>query len=194
MKVFALIAVLVASVGSSGGNAPADRYFGKLKMSALRIRYEIMQLRPRYETHKLLPEEAGASCHSRRGCVRRVGRSYPHDVGLLRRASVGAALRRSSRFECAYSRLTTPRIRSFAIPEHAVRSRRHGGVDARYPKPSRSSLGGRHARSPRIAWPSPSPAASPSPAGSLSPSPRPSATRLAPLATRAASLANGHRP
>ena len=33
--------------------APADRYFGKLKMSALRVRYETMQLKKRYETHEL---------------------------------------------------------------------------------------------------------------------------------------------
>jgi hypothetical protein len=39
-------------------NAPADEYFGKLKMSALRVRYETMQLEKRYETHQLLPEQA----------------------------------------------------------------------------------------------------------------------------------------
>jgi hypothetical protein len=38
-------------------SAPADEYFGKLKMSALRVRYETMQLRKRYETHQLLPEQ-----------------------------------------------------------------------------------------------------------------------------------------
>jgi hypothetical protein len=37
--------------------APADRYFGRLKMSALRIRYETMQLKKRYETHQLLPDQ-----------------------------------------------------------------------------------------------------------------------------------------
>ena len=58
MKTIALAALLVAAVTNVSGNAPADRYFGKLQMSALRIRYEILQLRPRYETHKLLPEEA----------------------------------------------------------------------------------------------------------------------------------------
>jgi hypothetical protein len=41
----------------SPGNAPGDAYFGKLKMSALRIRYETMQLKKRYETHQLLPEQ-----------------------------------------------------------------------------------------------------------------------------------------
>ncbi len=37
-------------------DAPADRYFGRLRMSALRIRYEIAQLKSRYDNHKLLPE------------------------------------------------------------------------------------------------------------------------------------------
>ena len=56
MKILSLV-LLVLRAGASS-NAPADQYFGQLKVSALRIRYEIMQLRPRYETHKLLPEEA----------------------------------------------------------------------------------------------------------------------------------------
>jgi hypothetical protein len=52
-----MLPLLLAITCAIAGNAPADRYFGKLKMSAVRIRYEVMQLRPRYETHKLLPEE-----------------------------------------------------------------------------------------------------------------------------------------
>lgn len=39
-------------------SAPADRYFGKLKMSALRIRYETMQIERRYWAHQLLPDQA----------------------------------------------------------------------------------------------------------------------------------------
>ncbi|MGA7202775.1 MAG: hypothetical protein WBX26_13170 [Candidatus Cybelea sp.] len=39
-------------------SAPADEYFGKLEMSALRVRYETMQLKKRYESHRLLPEQA----------------------------------------------------------------------------------------------------------------------------------------
>ena len=56
MKILALL-LLALNQGASS-DAPADQYFGQLKVSALRIRYEIMQLRPRYETHTLLPEEA----------------------------------------------------------------------------------------------------------------------------------------
>jgi hypothetical protein len=52
--VLALFAVL-AQLGTT--TAPADRYFGRLEMSALRIRYETLQLRKRYETHELLPDQ-----------------------------------------------------------------------------------------------------------------------------------------
>ena len=38
-------------------SAPADQYFGRLKMSALRIRYETMQLKKRFENHDLLPDQ-----------------------------------------------------------------------------------------------------------------------------------------
>lgn len=53
---FLLVALLVAAAPSD--NAPADAYFGRLSMSALRIRYEIAQLKSRYDNHKLLPEDA----------------------------------------------------------------------------------------------------------------------------------------
>lgn len=52
-----LLLSLVVAVAPAD-NAPADRYFGRLKMSALRIRYEIAQVQSRYDNHKLLPEEA----------------------------------------------------------------------------------------------------------------------------------------
>jgi hypothetical protein len=54
----ALLAILVLLSGLAATTAPADRYFGKLKMSALRIRYETMQLKKRYEIHELLPDQA----------------------------------------------------------------------------------------------------------------------------------------
>ena len=50
-----IIAGLLATLAVT--SAPADEYFGKLKMSALRVRYETMQLKKRYETHRLLPEQ-----------------------------------------------------------------------------------------------------------------------------------------
>lgn len=57
MKILAALALLALTLGAvSSDNAPADRYFGRLRMSALRIRYEIAQLKSRYDNHKLLPE------------------------------------------------------------------------------------------------------------------------------------------
>ncbi len=59
MKIFASLALLALTLAAaSSDNAPADQYFGRLRMSALRIRYEIAQLKSRYDNHKLLPEGA----------------------------------------------------------------------------------------------------------------------------------------
>jgi len=85
----ALAAILIAAVANVSENAPADRYFGKLKMSALRIRYEILQLRPRYETHKLLPEEADHLAILDEDAFYAWAASYPHDAWL---ASTGYML------------------------------------------------------------------------------------------------------
>jgi hypothetical protein len=82
VKLIALVAFLIAAVANVSGNAPADRYFGKLKMSALRIRYEVMQLRPRYETHKLLPEEAEHLALLDEDAYYSWAAQYPHDTWL----------------------------------------------------------------------------------------------------------------
>ncbi len=58
-------------------------------MSALRIRYEILQLRPRYETHKLLPEEAEHLALLDGDAFYAWAASYPHDAWL---ASTGYML------------------------------------------------------------------------------------------------------
>jgi hypothetical protein len=52
----ALLLLRITLAAAPSVNAPADRYFGRLRMSALRIRYEIAQLKSRYDNHKLLPE------------------------------------------------------------------------------------------------------------------------------------------
>ena len=52
----ALFLLSLALPVAPSDNAPADRYFGRLNMSALRIRYETAQLKSRYANHKLLPE------------------------------------------------------------------------------------------------------------------------------------------
>ncbi len=54
----ALILLALTLAAGSSENAPADRYFGRLRMSALRIRYEIAQLKNRYDNHRLLAENA----------------------------------------------------------------------------------------------------------------------------------------
>jgi hypothetical protein len=87
MKILALV-LLVLSQGASS-DAPADQYFGQLKVSALRIRYEIMQLRPRYETHKLLPEEAAHLLVLDEDAFYKWAAAYPKDSWL---ASTGYML------------------------------------------------------------------------------------------------------
>jgi hypothetical protein len=87
MKILALL-LLVLGQGASS-DAPADQYFGQLKVSALRIRYEIMQLRPRYETHKLLPEEASHLLVLDENAFYAWGAAYPKDAWL---ASTGYML------------------------------------------------------------------------------------------------------
>ena len=63
-------------------NAPGDRYFGRLKMSALRVRYETMQLRKRYENHQLLPEQAEHLLTLTDEAYQEWSRLYPHDAWL----------------------------------------------------------------------------------------------------------------
>src|SRR5579872_1438801 len=48
---------VLLSIGVLNDAAPADKYFGKLKMSALRIRYEITQLKTDYEYHRRTPDD-----------------------------------------------------------------------------------------------------------------------------------------
>lgn len=62
--------------------APADRYFGKLKMSALRIRYETMQLKKRYETHELLPDQTLHLLLLTEDAFQDWARQYPKDSWL----------------------------------------------------------------------------------------------------------------
>ena len=80
MKILALLLLALGQGASS--DAPADQYFGQLKVSALRIRYEIMQLRPRYETHKLLPEEAAHLLVLDENAFYAWSSAYPKDAWL----------------------------------------------------------------------------------------------------------------
>lgn len=62
--------------------APADRYFGKLKMSALRVRYETMQLKTRYENHRLLPQQTLHLAVLTEDAFRQWAKAYPKDPWL----------------------------------------------------------------------------------------------------------------
>ncbi len=69
--------------------APADQYFGKLKMSALRVRYETMQLKKRYETHQLRADETIHLLVLTEDAFEEWSRLYPKDPWL---ASTGFAM------------------------------------------------------------------------------------------------------
>jgi hypothetical protein len=85
--VFAIAGLLLAVTTTT--SAPADQYFGRLKMSALRVRYETMQLRKRYETHQLLPEETVHLLLLTEDALCRWASAYPKDPWL---ASTGFAM------------------------------------------------------------------------------------------------------
>ncbi|HXB82826.1 MAG TPA: hypothetical protein VNU22_05695 [Candidatus Acidoferrum sp.] len=162
-------------------NAPADEYFGKLNMSALRVRYETMQLKQRYETHHLLPEQAEHLLLLTEDSFDHWAARYPNDPWLASTGLLLAAL---------YAELPGDVAR-----EHAVRLYVYVKVHfphSRYAAQSRASL--HHgvstkadppwAKAARAAMPSaapsalpsppaPSPSAPPSPPASPSPSPSP---------------------
>ncbi|MFN2528040.1 MAG: hypothetical protein ABR584_04925 [Candidatus Baltobacteraceae bacterium] len=51
-----LLLLLLGTLGAAAAsNAPADKYFGRLKYSALRVRFTTQQLKTAYERHKKLP-------------------------------------------------------------------------------------------------------------------------------------------
>lgn len=179
MKLVALLTLLIASAQGVSGEAPADRYFGKLKMSALRIRYEIMQLRPRYETHKLLPEETLHLAELDEDAFYAWAASYPHDAWL---ASTGYLLAQ------LYEELPGPQAR-----DHAVRSLTY--VESHFPhttygKEAAAALHHGVPVRPDPAWaaamraakaslaPSPRPSTSVSPSPAASPTASPALLRL----------------
>jgi hypothetical protein len=74
--------LLLINGGAAAITAPGDQYFGRLKMSALRIRYETMQLKHRYETHQLLPDQAQHLLLLTQDAFDEWGRLYPKDPWL----------------------------------------------------------------------------------------------------------------
>jgi hypothetical protein len=156
--------------------APADQYFGKLKMSALRIRYETMQLKKRYETHELLPEQAEHLLLLTQEAFGQWARAYPRDpwlastgyaIGTLFGELPGATARDHAVALYVYVKASFPGS-SYAT---SSRTALHHGVPVK-PDPA-------WAIAMRVPSPSPSPAAThaPSPAASPTPSPVPGSTQ-----------------
>jgi hypothetical protein len=77
-----LIGILALVAQATIASAPGDRYFGRLKMSALRIRYETMQLKKRYEAHELLPGQAEHLLILTEDAFQQWARLYPKDPWL----------------------------------------------------------------------------------------------------------------
>jgi hypothetical protein len=168
-----MVPVLLTQLAASAA-APADRYFGRLEMSALRIRYETMQLKKRYETHQLLPDQTMHLLLLTEEAFRNWARSYPKDSWL---PSTGYAMAE------LYEELPGPTARDHAVSllvyvnshfpntPYAKRGRDqlHRGISTK-PQPS-------WAAQPRQVSPSPASSAPP-PSGAAAP-----ATTASPTAT-----------
>lgn len=155
---------LIAQIGAV--DAPADQYFGTLKMSTLRIRYETMQLKKRYETHELLPDQTLHLLLLTENAYTDWARRYPKDSWL---SSTGYAM------ALLYAELPGTQARDRAVALFTY-------VKSRFPKTpdagkSRDALHRGISVKPEPAWavqspsPSPLPSAAPSAAGSPLPSP-----------------------
>jgi hypothetical protein len=77
-----VIAALILLIELGATSAPGDEYFGRLKMSALRIRYETMQLKKRYESHELLPDQTLHLLLLTQDAFDDWARRYPDDAWL----------------------------------------------------------------------------------------------------------------
>jgi hypothetical protein len=158
---------LIAQIGAV--DAPADQYFGTLKMSALRIRYETMQLKKRYETHELLPDQTLHLLLLTENAYTDWARRYPTDSWL---SSTGYAM------ALLYAELPGTQARDRAVALFTY-------VKSRFPKTpdagkSRDALHRGISVKPEPTWAAqtPSPSLSPSalPSGAASPLPSPVAS------------------
>ena len=147
------------------GVAPADQYFGKLKMSALRIRYETMQLEKRYETHELFPDQAFHLLSLTEDAYRDWARRYPKDSWL---PSTGYAMAR------IYAELPGVDSRDHAVA--LLTYVKSHFPETPYAAKSRSALHGGISVKPQPAWATqtPTPSPLPPPAPTLLPTPAPS--------------------
>lgn len=167
-----IIAGLLATLAST--NAPGDEYFGKLKMSALRVRYETIQLKGRYEGHRLLPEQTVHLLLLTENSFDQWAARYPKDQWLASTGFLIASL---------YAELPGTNAREHAVTLYVfVKSH---FPSSSYAASSRTALHRGVTTKADPAWakemraapsPSASPAVAPS-APSVSPSPSPSATR-----------------
>jgi hypothetical protein len=162
-------------------SAPADEYFGKLKMSALRVRYETMQLKKRYETHQLLPAQAEHLLLLTQDSFDQWAVRYPKDPWLASTGFLIAALYAELPGTVARERAVTLYVyvkSNFPSSSYATSSRNalHRGVatkaDPAWAKEMRAA-----------ASPSASPAASPSASPAVAPS-TPSVSPSPPAAMR----------
>lgn len=161
--------VLAALLATS--DAPADQYFGRLQMSALRVRYETMQLRRRYETHQLLPEQTEHLLLLTEDAFDQWARLYPKDRWLastgVEMAGLYAELPGKTAQQHALNLYSYVKSHFPATAyAHASRVALHRGVRVRNDPPWAQS-----ARAPSPA-PSRGVTAAPSPASSAAPSPR----------------------
>jgi hypothetical protein len=176
MKILAA-ALLVATLATTA--APADRYFGKLKMSALRIRYEAMQLRVRYETHKLRPEDAEHLLLLTEDAFDSWSHAYPKDGWLASTAYLMAGLYQELPGGNAAHHATTLYsyvVHQFPNTHYASQSRTalHRGIPVRsYPAWAVTPVPATPSAS--ASAPAASPGASPAPAAPAA-SPSPAAT------------------
>ena len=170
------LALFSAALLLAAASAPVDQYFGKLKMSALRIRYEIVSIRDRYETHKILPGDALHLALLTEDAFDDWARKYPKDSWL---ASTGYM------FAKVYAEMPGTTARDHAVKLYTFVSSQFPAT--RYASESRDALHRGVAVRPEPAWAAqtPSPSPSPSPAASATasaaapatPSPSPSPTR-----------------
>ncbi len=128
-------------------DAPADRYFGRLQMSSLRVRYETMQLKRRYETHELLPEETEHLLVLTQDSFDGWRRAYPRDTWLpFDRLRNRAALRGTPGWNRANASGNALRLRQVAVSKNEVRGGEPRCAPSRRQRETRSRVGTGEAR------------------------------------------------
>jgi hypothetical protein len=162
----------VITAGLLSNAAPADKYFGRLKMSALRIRYEVQELKRDYEYHRRLPDVVLHFLAYTQEAYYEWAAAYPKDAWL---PSTGYNLGK------LFEELPGYGARDGAV--RALQFVRSHFKNTRYSKLSVADLRRGIAVKPVPAWAVRSTATpSPTPTGTASPAPTPSAsTPSAPL-------------